>query len=131
MATGLQRACCTTASTLRQMQNWWYRHDRQCVAMTSGFGATSVILTSCQTDSLGQSFHSKENQDFQGANQNSPSGGGVGGGWGPGTQKSKGLCTKNSQINIWFCKISFFPTMKSGSGGGGSPPPPTKETLSC
>ena len=47
-------------------------------------------------------------------------GGGV-----PGTQKAKSLCTKNSQINISFCTISCFPTMKSGSGGGGvSPPPP-------
>ena len=27
--------------------------------------------------------------------------------------------TKNSQINICFGKISFFPTMKSGSEGGG------------
>ena len=46
------------------------------------------------------------------------------------------LCAKNSQINISFCKISFVPTVKSGSEAGGgvwlkvregwaaSPPPP-------
>ena len=27
--------------------------------------------------------------------------------------KSKNLCTQNSQINISFCKIELFPTMKS------------------
>ena len=48
----------------------------------------------------------------------------MGWGGGPGTQKSKILCTKNSQINISFCKISFFPPMKSGSEGGGWTPPP-------
>ena len=48
-------------------------------------------------------------------------GGGVGG---PGTQKSKSMCTKNSQINNSFCKISFFPTMKPGSEGTGYYPPP-------
>ena len=49
----------------------------------------------------------------------------TGGGGGPGTQKSKGLCPKNSQLNIFFCRISFFPTMKSRSKreGGVSPPP--------
>ena len=41
------------------------------------------------------------------------------GGGGPGTQKSKNLCTQNSQINISFCERSLFPPMKSGSGGGG------------
>ena len=45
-------------------------------------------------------------------------------GGGPGTQKSKILCTKNSQINISVCKISFFPTVKSGSRGGGLDPTP-------
>ena len=54
------------------------------------------------------------------------------GGGGPGTQKSKILCTKNSQINSYFCKISFFPAMKSGSeGGGGGVRPHPPETLSC
>ena len=38
---------------------------------------------------------------------------------GPGTQKSKSLCTKNSQIDISFCKTSLFLTMKSGSERGG------------
>ena len=47
-----------------------------------------------------------------------------GGRGGPGTQKSRSLCTKNSQTNISLCKISFVPTTKSGSEGGG-------ETLSC
>ena len=42
--------------------------------------------------------------------------GGGGGSWHP---KVKSLSTKNSQINISFCKIPFFPTMKSGSEGGG------------
>ena len=32
-----------------------------------------------------------------------------GGGGGSETQKSKSWCTKNSQINISFCKKSFFP----------------------
>ena len=48
------------------------------------------------------------------------------GGGGPGTRKSKSLCTKNSQINISFCKISFFPTTTTTTtttrvrrGGGG------------
>ena len=49
------------------------------------------------------------------------------GGWGcTGIQTSKSLCTKNSQINISFCIISFFPAMKSGTeegGGGGLAPP--------
>ena len=45
---------------------------------------------------------------------------------GPETQKSKSLCTKNSQINISFCKILFFPTVKSWSGGGGGVRPPPK-----
>ena len=55
------------------------------------------------------------------------------GGSGPGTQKFKSLCTKNSQINIPFLKISFCPTMKSGSEGvgGATPPPPPREPLSC
>ena len=46
---------------------------------------------------------------------------GVGGGrvGGPGTQRSKSLCTKKSQINKSFCKRSFFPTMKPGSEGRG------------
>ena len=44
----------------------------------------------------------------------------LGGGGGEfGTQKSKILCPKNSQINTFFCKISFFASMKSVRGGGG------------
>ena len=38
------------------------------------------------------------------------------------------MCNKNSQINISFCIISFFPTMKPGSEGLGrvlDPPPPS------
>ena len=38
-----------------------------------------------------------------------------GGGGGPGTQKSKSLWTKNSQINVSFGKTSCFPMMESGS----------------
>ena len=30
---------------------------------------------------------------------------------------------KVAQINCIFCKVSFFPTMKSGSKGGGGVPP--------
>ena len=44
-------------------------------------------------------------------------GAGVGGGLEPNIPK---VCvSKMAQINISFCKISFFPTMKSGSEGGG------------
>ena len=43
--------------------------------------------------------------------------GGLAGGGGPGTQKSKSLY-KSSQINNSFCKISFFPVTKSGCEGG-------------
>ena len=48
------------------------------------------------------------------------------GGRGSWNTKVQVFVYKNSQINISFCKISFFPTMKSGSeaGGGGVPPPP-------
>ena len=56
---------------------------------------------------------------------------GVRGGWGGGgswNPKSKSVCTKNSQTHISFCKVSLFPTMKSGSGGEGvlAPPPPRR-----
>ena len=48
-------------------------------------------------------------------------------------QNSESLCTKNSQINISFYKIAFFPTMKSGSEGGvlDPPSPIPREMLSC
>ena len=53
-------------------------------------------------------------------------GGGGGDGWGGGglEPKSPKVCVpKRAQINISFCKISFFPAMKSGSEGGGGCPP--------
>ena len=52
----------------------------------------------------------------------------TGGGGGCLEPKSpKGCVPKTAPINISFCKISFFPTMKSGFGGGGDvrPPPPS------
>ena len=54
-----------------------------------------------------------------------------GGGGASGTQKSKTLCAKNCQINISFCTISFFPTMKSGLQGGEGLDPPPQEVLNC
>ena len=56
--------------------------------------------------------------------QTSPEGGG---GWGGGVlePKSPKVCVPTTaQINISFCKISFFPTVRSGSGGGGVLDPP-------
>ena len=55
---------------------------------------------------------------------------GVGVGWFLEPKSPKVCVRKTSQINISFCKISFFPTMKSGSEGRGviSPPPPAPPT---
>ena len=55
--------------------------------------------------------------------------GGMGGGLG--TQKSKSLCTKNSQINVSFCKFSIFSHDEIRVRGGEVlAPPPPQETLS-
>ena len=49
------------------------------------------------------------------------------GGGGPGTQKSKSLCTKNSQINISLCKNFIFSRYEIRVRGGGV----SQEMLSC
>ena len=51
-----------------------------------------------------------------------------GGGGRPGTQKSKNLGTKNSRINISFCKIHFShnDTRVGGEGVLAPPPPPRR-----
>ena len=51
----------------------------------------------------------------------------------PGTQKSKSLCTKTSQINISFCKFHFSHYEIWGSEGGGASPSPLEPftTFAC
>ena len=55
--------------------------------------------------------------------------GGGGWFWNPKVQK---VVYKNSQINIYFCEISSFPAMKSGSEEGRSvvQAPPPRQPLS-